>query len=823
MADKSFGVEEINLIGGSETPTIESPSDLNLNANTVAISTNLTIGGQINSDIIIGDYNVGIGTTIPTSAVDSNNTTILNVGIVTANYHYGDGSGLRNVVAIGTGIDIQNSGTPVGSAATINFGNNLTGSLDVGVYTINAADAPDVDTTRSIFSSFADYASHSETSNGSYNLVGIGSTYSEVGILTGSYASHNGDIFGISVAISADGNTIIVGAYDDNTPNNASDSGVVYVFDRVGTTFTEVGILTGTYASHADDEFGNSVACSADGNTIIVGARDDNIPDNADDSGVVYVFDRVGNDFNEVGILTGTYASDLNDNFGQSIACSADGNTIVVGSNNDEVVGSGNSSGVVYVFDRVGNDFNEVGILTGTYASDLNDHFGISVATSADGNTIVVGSNNDEVVGSGNSSGVVYVFDREYSVGIGTTFTQVGILTGTYASDLNDHFGRSVAISVDGNTIIVGAPGDETSGSDGYGLVYVFDREYSVGIGTTFTQVGILTGTYASDSSDIFGQSIACSADGNIIVVGAVGDEISGSNDYGVVYVFNRQGNNFNEVGILTGTHSLDTGDIFGLSIATSADGKHIIVGDAFSKIDGNANQSGVAYVFDQDTKETPLIRVGADNELFIDGNISIADTTSNAGGARYISTEAPSAGIGTEGDIWYDISATGDSAGTNGNIPIGGIIMWYGTIANIPASWRLCDGQSYSTAVGTIVTPDLRGQFIVGAADDTIEGTFSNNIGVGSTGGSKNAVLIAHSHTASTSAANAISGVLSGGAGGIHDHETGQNDAYDMVSNTVTIGIAGTDTAGNSSNTQTGTDANLPPYYALAYIMRIV
>ena len=164
MADKSFGVEEINLIGGSETPTIESPSDLNLNANTVAISTNLTIGGQINSDIIIGDYNVGIGTTIPTSAVDSNNTTILNVGIVTANYHYGDGSGLRNVVAIGTGIDIQNSGTPVGSAATINFGNNLTGSLDVGVYTINAADAPDVDTTRSIFSSFADYASHSETS-----------------------------------------------------------------------------------------------------------------------------------------------------------------------------------------------------------------------------------------------------------------------------------------------------------------------------------------------------------------------------------------------------------------------------------------------------------------------------------------------------------------------------------------------------------------------------------------------------------------------------------------------------------------------------------
>ena len=148
---------------------------------------------------------------------------------------------------------------------------------------------------------------------------------------------------------------------------------------------------------------------------------------------------------------------------------------------------------------------------------------------------------------------------------------------------------------------------------------------------------------------------------------------------------------------------------------------------------------------------------------------------------------------------------------------------MWYGSVANIPTSWRLCDGQSYSTAIGTIPTPDLRGQFVVGAADDSVEGTFSNNIGVGSTGGSPNAVLIAHSHTASTNAPYAISEEFNGGSGAIHDHETGSNDGHSQVDNTVTIGIAGTDSAGNSSTTQTGTNANLPPYYALAYIMRIV
>jgi hypothetical protein len=70
MADKNFGVKKIELIGSSGTPNLTSPTNLNLNAVTVAISTDLTIGGKIQSDVIVGSgYSVGIGSTQPSNAL----------------------------------------------------------------------------------------------------------------------------------------------------------------------------------------------------------------------------------------------------------------------------------------------------------------------------------------------------------------------------------------------------------------------------------------------------------------------------------------------------------------------------------------------------------------------------------------------------------------------------------------------------------------------------------------------------------------------------------------------------------------------------------
>ena len=639
---------------------------------------------------------VGIGTTTATSKLyvvgDGYFT-----GVVTATTFYGDGSQLTGISASG-GIAISTNttnanqyipyATSFGSttglgATTLLVFNPSSGNLGIG--TTNPTSTLQIEGTVSVSSTttsaefvgggsdlrnlsgthLVSYASASDISNSALSIAGI-NTYTQVGILTGSLANNASDLFGYSVATSADGNTIIVGTTADEL-SGSGNYGLAYVFDRVGNSFNQVGILTGTYSVNPSDVFGNSVATSADGKTIVVGARADEIGA-ATFTGVVYVFDRVGNSFNQVGILTGTYAGDTPDTFGHSVAISADGKTIVVGAERDEIPPEF-ETGLVYVFDRVGNSFNQVGILTASLpAVSGNDSFGCSVATSADGKTIVVGSSQDNA--SNTDTGLVYVFDR-----VGNSFNQVGILTGSL-SNPDDIFGYSVETSADGKTIIVGAISDELSGVTDTGLVYVFDR-----VGNSFNQVGILTGSLAADSLDNFGVSLATSADGKTIVVGAQTDEIGATSSTGVVYIFNRQGNSFNQVGILTGSFASQTSDIFGNAVSVSADGKTIVVGARNDEI-GATTSTGIVYVFDQ-IRETyvysgptgnigigttiPTSKLYVVGDTYVTGVVTASSFSGNASSASY----ATSSGIATSVLInpGVGISTAGGTVGTGATI----------------------------------------------------------------------------------------------------------------------------------------------------------
>jgi hypothetical protein len=143
---------------------------------------------------------------------------------------------------------------------------------------------------------------------------------------------------------------------------------------------------------------------------------------------------------------------------------------------------------------------------------------------------------------------------------------------------------------------------------------------------------------------------------------------------------------------------------------------------------------------------------------------------------------------------------------------PSGGIIMWSGSIATIPLGWLLCNGTSS--------TPDLRNRFILGAGD-----TYA----VAATGGSADAVTVAHTHTGNTTSTGEHTHVINGqnafagraNADGQIDGSSATSSANDGNWYTMVNSGAHTHTTLTNSTGVSGTNANLPPYYALAYIMK--
>lgn len=157
-----------------------------------------------------------------------------------------------------------------------------------------------------------------------------------------------------------------------------------------------------------------------------------------------------------------------------------------------------------------------------------------------------------------------------------------------------------------------------------------------------------------------------------------------------------------------------------------------------------------------------------------------------------------------------------------------GMIMMWSGTIATIPTGWVLCNGSNS--------TPDLRNKFVIGAHSDTAGVAYTTVTGSNTTsGGSKDSIVVSHTHTGttnSTSLTGAVTGVSEtfgnyGAASGVFSKQTGY--ATQGTPNAIDVSEAGqlsidashTHTFTTGSTGSSGTNANLPPYYALAFIMK--
>lgn len=343
-----------------------------------------------------------------------------------------------------------------------------------------------------------------------YVYVRSGSTWSQQAKLVGGdgideYGNNWDKDFGRAVAISEDGNTVLVGRYGIGYDGRF---GAVYVFTRTGETWTQQAKLIGN--ENVVEDFGCAVAIS--GNTAVVGAWQKE----STNRGRAFVFTR---DTDGVWSLQQTLdgtESHNNRGFGWAVALSGD----------RALIGTVYSSRA-YVFVRSGTTWTEQAILRPPTGTTTNNTFGNAVALNADASVAVVGAPEYYTSDFSYQSGVAFVFTRS-----GETWAQDTMLTASpYSTDQRVFFGSSAATSADGSKVLIGASGTTSGGKSAQGAAYTFTKS-----GSTW---GSATQITPSDgfANDSFGYSVAMTGDGNANVVGSPRHG-SGSSDYGAVYVY---------------------------------------------------------------------------------------------------------------------------------------------------------------------------------------------------------------------------------------------------------------------------------------------
>jgi hypothetical protein len=227
----------------------------------------------------------------------------------------------------------------------------------------------------------------------------------------------------------------------------------------------------------------------------------------------------------------------------------------------------------------------------------------------------------------------------------------------------------------------------------------------------------------------------------------------------------------------------------FSTTAADNTDITNINIAEGCSPANlNNAVRSLMALLKDQQT--------GSSGDPFTVAGTLVSSGTVDITGAFRLDGTA-----GASGQVL--LSAGGSNTPTWGSgFPSGGIIIWSGSSASIPSGWLLCDGSSS--------TPDLRNRFVVGA---------TSTYAVGATGGSADAIVVSHTHTATVTDPGHLHTYffptnigLAGGGNSLNANAGGSQNT-----STATTGI----TVANSTTGSSGTNANLPPYFALCYIMK--
>ena len=471
------------------------------------------------------------------------------------------------------------------------------------------------------------------------------------------------DQFGGAVALSADGNTLAIGAVNEDGAGRGvnpvtkagkggkaemvTNSGAVYVFTRTAAGWKQQSYLKASNSGEGY-QFGSALSLSSDGNLLAVGSIGEassatGINGNQNDNsmpgaGAVYVFARKGGAWSQQAYVksSNTGGPVVGYQFGYSVSLSADGSTLAVGQtsdpsnatgiNGDQKNTSAPDSGAVFVFNRDGDSWAQQAYVKPWNTTQRGVLFGYSVGLSGNGDTMAVGTYDEN-----RGRGAIYAFTRKNG-----KWAQEMRLTASNAEQ-GDSLGCSLAISDDGNTIVSGAfdedailsgiqppdaGGNDEPSDTSTGAAYVFVRKDG-----KWSQQAYMK-AFNTRENDQFGWTLAISRDGNTIAVGSHLEDsgakgINGdmkdttAEDSGAVYVYTRSGDTWNPAAYVKAPNTKPAAE-FGIAVALNADGKMLAV--------GATKENSAAKGVNGNQKDVSMVNAGA---AYVYSDVSESETTS--------------------------------------------------------------------------------------------------------------------------------------------------------------------------------------------------
>ncbi len=364
------------------------------------------------------------------------------------------------------------------------------------------------------------------------------------------------DISGSSVSISADGSIVAIGA--PNNSANGLNSGHVRVYENLAGIWTQIG--NDLYGENVSEAFGTSVSLSSDGNILAIGA-----PQN--DSGYVKVFENISGNWIQIG--DNILGESPGDESGFRVSLSSDGQIVAITAIRNDA--NGESSGHVRVFQNNSGIWEQKGEeIKGESQYSL---FGWSISLSSNGEKIAISAEDGTGVGDNTGNVKIYNFNNGSWDQIGANI--IGEISG-------GAFGYAISLSSDGTIVAIS---DRFTNA---GTVYIYEN-----VSNNWVLIGNKIDGESAD--DRFGTSVSLSSDGNILAVGA---EANSSNEMfsGHVRLYQNVNGVWTQIGEDIDGESQFS--LFGSSVSLSSNGEIIVIG-AMGNSNLNISFAGHVKIYD--------------------------------------------------------------------------------------------------------------------------------------------------------------------------------------------------------------------------------